>query len=76
MHGFLLHTAIASQVQLEIIIKILVETFQGDIFRFLFIPYKLMQVSVGTGIAFVTPFLPVHADSFLELLVMFRKQCQ
>lgn len=35
MYGLLLHTAIASQVQLEIIIKILVETFQGDIFRFL-----------------------------------------
>ena len=52
MYGLLLHTAIASQVQLEIIIKILVETFQGDIFRFLFIPYKLMQMFVGTGIAF------------------------
>lgn len=76
MYGLLLHTAIASQVQLEIIIKILVETFQGDIFRFLFIPYKLMQMFVGTGIAFVTPFLPVHTDSFLELLVMFPEQCQ
>ena len=76
MYGLLLHTTIASQVQLEIIIKILVETFQGDIFRFLFIQYKLMQMFVGTGIAFVTPYLPVHADSFLELFVMFPEQCQ
>ena len=76
MHGFLLHTAVASQVQLEIFVEVLVKAFQGHILRFLFGLYESLQVLVGTGVTIITPLLTVHSDPFLEIFVMLSKESQ